>query len=859
MKIKRFLLNSLHIFVLTGFALAQPLLDLLSRDAEFFVARHSEPVDVVSLLLVICLIVPLILVMAEWLIGLLGKEKYKAFHLLLIVLLAGLVIIPLCKKAGALPGFIQMALSVLAGIIFVLAYVKVQYVRTFLTMLSPAILVFPCLFLFQSPILGIVFPGQSSGYSAAAAVKVKDPPPIIMVVFDEFASTALQDAEGNIDGARFPHFAALSKNAYWFRNDTTVADTTHNAIPAILTGDYVKSFRLPNAASYPRNLFTLLGGQYGMKVLEQTTHLCPDRLFKRKNDPFPERMESLLADLSVVYLHIILPQPYTTVLPDISQNWQNFRTLKVHYSGEKDSSRLISEVRREELEALKNDRITQFRHFVDSIRLTRKPTLYFLHSLLPHTPYNYLPSGKRYSYLTRIEGLHIGGPHNEEWENDPTLVVEAYRRFLLQVGCVDTLLGELIGHLKEIGLYERSLIIITADHGVSFRSNDPRRALTETTSGDILPVPLFVKVPHQERGVIDDHNVESIDILPTIAEILGVRLPGRMDGHAAIGASLIRRKKKIAYDSTYKRFLFPEHLKGKSRTLKWKLAYFGTGAEPPRSHFGSLVGKRVFDIGIARQSIDRVQLDQEVQYQDINPGSHFMPAEIKGSIVFDRARGPDRLDLAVAVNGIVRAVTGTFWQKKNSARFSTVVPEASFVRGKNKVGIFIVAPVEGKVELVRTGMDSALGCFLKTSGDNGAESICSQGRTFQVIKDALEGHLDSVRFLKDTVVFNGWAADMKRSEAAQSILVFVDGRLSDMFSCDMERPDVAKFFGNASLKLVGFKVAIPLSQLNADARSQVRLFALSRRGEASELIYPKNYPWGLAGEASSMGGENEKK
>jgi hypothetical protein len=155
---------------------------------------------------------------------------------------------------------------------------------------------------------------------------------------------------------------------------------------------------------------------------------------------------------------------------------------------------------------------------------------------------------------------------------------------------------------------------------------------------------------------------------------------------------------------------------------------------------------------------------------------------------------------------------------------------------------------------VSTAKFSSVRYFLKAFNGNKGESICSRDRIFPVKSDALKGHLDSVRFLKDTVIFNGWAADIKRSEPAQSVAVFVDGRLCDLFSCDIDRPDVAKFFGNASLKLVGFKVAIPLSQLSATKTSQVRLFALSRMGEASELIYPVNYPWGMAREKASIGG-----
>ena len=104
-------------------------------------------------------------------------------------------------------------------------------------------------------------------------------------------------------------------------------------------------------------------------------------------------------------------------------------------------------------------------------------------------------------------------------------------------GFVDTLLGQLIAHLKAARLYEKSLIVVTADHGVSFRPHDNRRSITETNFADIMTVPLFVKAPFQQRGEILEHNVETIDILPTIADILDIRLPWSVDGDSASPAA----------------------------------------------------------------------------------------------------------------------------------------------------------------------------------------------------------------------------------------------------------------------------------------------------------------------------------
>src|SRR2546426_9282874 len=62
-------MDSLEILALSSFAFAQPLFDLLSRNAGFFVARKSEPVDILLFILGLCLIPPAVMVLFEMVIS----------------------------------------------------------------------------------------------------------------------------------------------------------------------------------------------------------------------------------------------------------------------------------------------------------------------------------------------------------------------------------------------------------------------------------------------------------------------------------------------------------------------------------------------------------------------------------------------------------------------------------------------------------------------------------------------------------------------------------------------------------------------------------------------------------------------
>ena len=188
--------------------------------------------------------------------------------------------------------------------------------------LSPSVLIFPGLFVFNSPVSKVVLPGRSP---ASDVISVSDAPPIVFIIFDEFPSASLMDEEFMIDAKRYPNFAALADNSYWFRNATTVHGSTIRAVPAILTGLLPDESRMPIALDYPHSLFTLLGGVYDMRVFESHTTICPETLCgDEQPQALERRVHSMLADVLVLYLHILVPLDLSNSLPAVTQQWKDF-------------------------------------------------------------------------------------------------------------------------------------------------------------------------------------------------------------------------------------------------------------------------------------------------------------------------------------------------------------------------------------------------------------------------------------------------------------------------------------------------------------------------------------------------------
>ena len=133
--------------------------------------------------------------------------------------------------------------------------------------------------------------------------------------------------------------------------------------------------------------------------------------------------------------------------------------------------------------------------FVDMVAARRRPTLYFLHVLLPHVPWIFYPSSKAYAEHSYEMDSLVAGAEKTTWMDDEFLVAQGLRRHLLQVQLVDRFVSRLVNKMKEERIYDSSLIVVTADHGVGFNPGWVRRE--SPNRADIYLVPMFIKYPGQ--------------------------------------------------------------------------------------------------------------------------------------------------------------------------------------------------------------------------------------------------------------------------------------------------------------------------------------------------------------------------
>ena len=135
---RRALLDAVHVAVLSSLAIAQPLFDLLGKNATFFSAHNLTSGQIVLFGVLLTFGPPVLAVLAEILVGLIDSRLRTALHLLILGGLGALFVVQVLKKTVDVTWFPWLAAVVGTAVAVAVAYVRVRAFRLFLTILAPA-------------------------------------------------------------------------------------------------------------------------------------------------------------------------------------------------------------------------------------------------------------------------------------------------------------------------------------------------------------------------------------------------------------------------------------------------------------------------------------------------------------------------------------------------------------------------------------------------------------------------------------------------------------------------------------------------------------------------------------------------
>ena len=194
-----------------------------------------------------------------------------------------------------------------------------------------------------------------------------------------------------------------------------------------------------------------------------------------------------------------------------------------------------------------------------------------------------------------------------------------------------------------------------------------------------------------------DRHVSSVDVVPTIAQVLGVKLGWHVDGRSVLASGPGSRTVRVNSFSTP--FARAEALREQANARKEAL--FGSGSWGPKlaatGLYWQLVGRPVAQLQ-AMGSLDATATVDKV-------GSRLLHALPKGSLLAPSPLGgtvsglQPGTTIALAVNGRVAAVSQVYRQLGGGLRFSLLPSDTAFRPGRNGARAFVVTGAASSPEL----------------------------------------------------------------------------------------------------------------------------------------------------------------
>ena len=157
---------------------------------------------------------------------------------------------------------------------------------------------------------------------------------------------------------------------------------------------------------------------------------------------------------------------------------------------------------------------------------------------------------------------------------------ELKRAYYACVSYTDKLIGDVVGELKNLGLYNNTIIVLIGDHGYQLGEHT---MWTKHTNYEIsLNAPMIVRVPGMKKNIEITGLTEFVDIYPTLCQLAGIDIPNTANGKSFL--PLLTSKKEEITDAVFSRYKDGESV----RTERYLYTEF-------RDDKGNLYAKMLYD------------------------------------------------------------------------------------------------------------------------------------------------------------------------------------------------------------------------------------------------------------------------
>ena len=196
------------------------------------------------------------------------------------------------------------------------------------------------------------------------------------------------------------------------------------------------------------------------------------------------------------------------------------------------------------------------------------PFFLWLHVFDPHGPYSPPPPyNKMYysEYSTKVDGdwIKLTDDQKIEMLKNEGYLEQFKSLYAGEVSYVDDQIGVFLNVLRRMRLLEKTMIILTADHGESLTEHNYYFDHSVCLYDPSLKVPLIFRLPNKEHaGDQVDDLVRLVDIFPTVLDYCRIRFTEKVDGRPLLG-----NKENPRIEEPALSFVFPGEIQGNKKLL----------------------------------------------------------------------------------------------------------------------------------------------------------------------------------------------------------------------------------------------------------------------------------------------------
>ena len=655
---------------LSTMSIAQPILDLYGKNPTVFSAAKLSSLEVALFILIIVLVPALLATGLDRATRFLGPKVNEATRLWLIAFFSFLLGIAVARWIHVNGNIGAFALGFLFAGVLPIAYDKKKSIREWsrwLAVLSLAVTVSAVLQL--QPILF-----ASNGPASDAVISKKDVS-VLQVVFDEFPLYSLLAEDGTINAERFPGFAELAAESTWYRNNVAESNFTHQAVPAILSSSIPKQSGGPFLAQYPKNIFTLFAGKTTVGGIEPVTSLCPKNVCRTSTASSGAfqfgRFKKFLRDASYVYGQRVLPPALRSHIPSIEGTWGGFGAVANKFKEQFDVGALS------QVDSLGNG--------VKALTEDKGSRVQVVHALLPHAPWRITPD-HRVAPLSN--SISTSNPESEDGIRD------TYQTFLYQVGAADRAISKVIADLKAAGRWDSTMLVITADHGISFLPTLPQRHtdFTEMDAvNDIYRIPTFIKYPGEKTGAVSDCAMTNLDLLPTIIDVTGTKTSWKFAGSSVATECPTNRVRRVVSATGETAVLKDGFEKARERAAHYATVVSNKGPVRNVASVGSsatLIGLPIESDEVS-DAISAWTVNQKGMFSNVSDERGARVPSLLTGLIRINGSLEEGTEGIIAVDGIAAGVVGELSGGRGLISYTAILDYTLLTKGLHTIDLFI--------------------------------------------------------------------------------------------------------------------------------------------------------------------------